>query len=196
MRRVIAVGCILLFSTIFVPEVAAQTEEGIKVHGHWKIEILEPDGTLVSVSEFDNALESPTALLLVLASDGAVGTMGVELGGPSGGTEPCGDGSGGEWRCFLAEPGANWARISDSTDLSITTPMFTLVLSGSVLAVNATTIAEVETTVKTCPPGVTPVACLYDGIFNSWGFTSTLLASPPSVASGQIIQVTVTISFS
>src|SRR5438034_4820551 len=33
--------------------------EGIQVHGHWTIEVREPDGTRVSYDEFDNALASP-----------------------------------------------------------------------------------------------------------------------------------------
>ncbi len=196
MYRIVAVGAVLLLSLAGVPHVAAQADEGIQVHGHWKVEILEPDGTLVSVTEFENALQSPTALLLALASDAAVGTMSVEIMGPQGGPHPCGDGAASNWPCVLAETGAVWAATIDSSNLSITIPSFTLVLSGSVAAVNATTIVEVGTTVKTCPPGVAPTACLTQAMFNSWGLTSTTLASPPAVAVGQIIQVTVTISFS
>jgi hypothetical protein len=33
--------------------------EGIKVHGHWTIEVRNPDGTLVSHTEFENALVQP-----------------------------------------------------------------------------------------------------------------------------------------
>jgi hypothetical protein len=35
---------------------AGRPSEGIKVHGHWTIEIRNPDGSLVSRSEFENAL--------------------------------------------------------------------------------------------------------------------------------------------
>jgi hypothetical protein len=33
--------------------------EGIKVHGHWTIEVRNPDGKLVSHTEFENALVQP-----------------------------------------------------------------------------------------------------------------------------------------
>ena len=33
--------------------------EGIKVHGHWTIEVKNPDGKLVSHTEFENALVQP-----------------------------------------------------------------------------------------------------------------------------------------
>lgn len=34
-----------------------RAERGIKVHGHWTIEIRNPDGSLASHSEFENSLE-------------------------------------------------------------------------------------------------------------------------------------------
>ena len=196
MRRIIAVAVALLVSLVGVPQVAAQTAEGIQVHGHWKVEILEPDGMLVSVTEFENALYDSSALLLVLDSDGVVGTMSVRVWGPSGGSHPCGDGAAATWPCDLAEPGADWGGPADSSNLSITSPSQTLVLSGSVTAVNATTVAEVWTEVKSCFAAVSPTACLTEQTFLITGLTHASLASPPAVAVGQIIQVTVTISFS
>jgi hypothetical protein len=38
------------------PSAWAQRKEGITVRGHWSIDVKNPDGTLVSHSEFDNAL--------------------------------------------------------------------------------------------------------------------------------------------
>lgn len=35
------------------------TQEGIKVHGHWTIEVRNPDGKLVSHTEFENSLVQP-----------------------------------------------------------------------------------------------------------------------------------------
>src|SRR5882762_9418538 len=36
---------------------AGGPHEGIKVHGHWSIDIRKPDGTLVKHNEFENALQ-------------------------------------------------------------------------------------------------------------------------------------------
>ena len=35
---------------------AKGTQEGIKVHGHWTIEVRNPDGKVVTHTEFENAL--------------------------------------------------------------------------------------------------------------------------------------------
>src|SRR2546423_15522419 len=68
----------LVFCLSITPNVSAQTQskpaksratqpeaspgrgqqEGIKVHGHWTIEVRNPDGTLVTHREFENALTS------------------------------------------------------------------------------------------------------------------------------------------
>jgi hypothetical protein len=39
--------------------------EGIKVHGHWTIEVRNPDGRLVSHTEFENALVQPNGAQLM-----------------------------------------------------------------------------------------------------------------------------------
>ena len=55
--------------------------EGIKVHGHWTIEVRDPDGSLVSRTEFDNALSGGTSRLpKVLARVYTIGLWGVKLG--------------------------------------------------------------------------------------------------------------------
>jgi hypothetical protein len=67
------------------------TQEGIKVHGHWTIEVRNPDGKLVSHTEFENSLVQPTGasdLVAMLFGYGAPGGYLVEVGG--GGTAgPC-----------------------------------------------------------------------------------------------------------
>ena len=42
---------------------------GIQIHGHWTIEVREPDGTLVTHREFDNALVAtgPETLASILS---------------------------------------------------------------------------------------------------------------------------------
>src|SRR3989442_5421961 len=41
--------------------------EGIKVHGHWTIEVRNPDGTLVTRREFENGLVGASGLAQILA---------------------------------------------------------------------------------------------------------------------------------
>ena len=93
MRRIIAVAAVLLMSLAVANPVGAQTDEGIKVHGHWKIEILDPDGTLVSVAEFENALVDPSAwsyLAKLLSAYGSSGGYLVYLENDPG-VGPCND---------------------------------------------------------------------------------------------------------
>jgi hypothetical protein len=40
------------------PEAPGGPHEGIKVHGHWTIEVHNPDGTLANHREFENSLDA------------------------------------------------------------------------------------------------------------------------------------------
>ena len=64
------------------------TQEGIKVHGQWIIEVRNPDGTVVTRREFENALVTPGLLALILGRQNSVGLWLVVLCPPSG-SLPC-----------------------------------------------------------------------------------------------------------
>jgi len=80
-----------------VPKPAAETEEpakpakpgseGIKVHGHWKIVVKNPDGTVASASEFENSLVTPgngdVVLGQLLAGQVTWGGMDIRITGTS-----------------------------------------------------------------------------------------------------------------
>lgn len=61
-----------------------RTDEGIKVHGHWTIDVEEAGGRLVSHNEFENALVSVGADLLsqILGHQKGVGAWQVQINGP------------------------------------------------------------------------------------------------------------------
>jgi hypothetical protein len=63
--------------------------DGITVHGHWTIDVRNPDGALASHHEFENALEptGATALSALLARNGTLPSWQLDLIGASGG--PC-----------------------------------------------------------------------------------------------------------
>jgi hypothetical protein len=78
------------------PAAAAQRKpggnhEGIKVHGHWTIEVRNPDGKLVSHTEFENGLVAfgPAQLTELLIGAGVPGGYTVVLTGSGGLTGPC-----------------------------------------------------------------------------------------------------------
>ena len=51
--------------------------EGIKVHGHWIIDVRNPDDTLVTHREFENALVPGNPLARILARQQTVGVWGA-----------------------------------------------------------------------------------------------------------------------
>lgn len=176
---------------------AGGTTEGITVHGHWRIEVVDPDGTPVSSYEFDNALTSTGRYFLggLLHRGHSTGAWKVVLSGPAGGPHPCDNGTS---ACVISEAGAYWAGdVVHSPDLVVTSTSTGASLSGSVVVTAATTVNGVETYAKSCDPSVAPAACpAYGPSYGHNLFTATALASPPAVQPGQIVNVTVNLSFS
>lgn len=54
--------------------------EGIKVHGHWTIEVRNPDGSLVTHRELENSLHSPNVLSVLLSGQAVAGPWSVFIG--------------------------------------------------------------------------------------------------------------------
>ncbi len=57
----------LMLALCSLPSLAAAQDEGIKVHGHWVVEVREAGGALVRRAEFSNALAGGGRLLLARA---------------------------------------------------------------------------------------------------------------------------------
>lgn len=177
--------------------------DSIKVHGHWTIEVRNPDGSLVTHREFENSYiqgtsgpGGPGILPVILAHSFSVGLWIVELdGGLCPGSQVPGS-------CIAAEPNpavnplpAGWF-----PTLTITTHgrPDTLVFAGNVTAQASASISSVSTSVGLCPPGTAPAACTGEGgrTFTATTFTGGGSNPPISVAQGQLVQVTVVVSFS
>lgn len=176
------------------------TREGITVHGHWRIEVVDPDGTVVSTTEFENALTTEGQGFLggTLGRQGSTGAWKIVLLSPVGGDGPCDDGLGFQTACVISESGAYWAGdLVHSSDLTVASTPTGATLSGSVAVAFATSVGGVETYVKSCNASVPPAACPgYTPAYGHHRFTATTLASPPAVQPGQIVNVTVNLSFS
>ncbi len=74
------------------PATAAENEhtaggphEGIQVHGHWVIEVKNPDGTVTARREFENSIQPNGAVFLasLIAGNNASGSIAVLLNGAS-----------------------------------------------------------------------------------------------------------------
>jgi hypothetical protein len=187
---------------------------GITVHGHWVLDLRDKDGTLIEHRDFHNSLTSSGALFLPAILGGrAIGVgMGVfALGGSD------------RYQLYPSNVNlfasqcqsltvANTTVIcipglSASYAASSSTPNVTL--SGQLTAAHAESIGLVGTLLGLCanigvdaPVGITGTACAASanaapgsgsGVLE---FTSAGLTTPLSMTAGQVLTISVTISFS
>jgi hypothetical protein len=172
---------------------ARGTDQGIKVHGHWTIEVKSPEGKIIQRYEFTNSLMpgGKDVLMNLLAGGVIQRWWGVLVGSTPAGSGLCNNS--GNNACHLVEPDFSWTASNLSKTLTVT-PNFTagiLSLSGSFTATQDADLGYVTTTFFGCPtstPTCTP----------SFGqtFTSKALIPAISVQNGQLIAITVRLSFS
>ena len=175
--------------------------EGIEVHGQWTIEVEEEDGRFVSLREFDNALVGGVSLAELLAHEHQIGSWFFQLAG-SGAGEPCNDNQGVDRACQSWEQttGGATGLAQNFSDLLVEVPdsgvnADKLVLSGSITIANTTQIISVGTHYLKCNTSTSPVDALACS-----GPAATITHTNPSpwidVQAGQVVNVTVVISFS
>jgi hypothetical protein len=203
---------------------AKPSGEGVKVHGHWVIDVRNPDGTLVQHREFENSLQQTGAGFLVGLLSGYMtpGDYMIQLGAAIG-NGPC---AGADYQiCGLVHnintsPAINYCYSLYCTGSSLSYTYnfgtafagpFSTVLSGSITANQTGNIGTVETVQALCSnlgasttvnPGTSettsPATCVTQTTPQAWvgELTGTTLGTPIPVVSGQIVQVTVAITFS
>ncbi len=207
------------------PKPASTLNQGLKMHGHWIIDIKDPDGTLVQHHEFENSVQydGQNYLVGLMSGYGAAGPWEIYFtnAGATTAGSPCNSGS--YPYCAIVYstatmPGQFACTLYTCAGGLTITPTFgvgpTLTLSGSIAATQAGSIGFVGTGMNACGQTgvafgsypttistVSPATCYtspYGGPTNDFGgtATSTTLGAPISVAKGQIMQVTVVISFS
>jgi hypothetical protein len=182
----------LLAGVLLLPaaaQPASAQDEGIKVHGDWVIEVRNPNGALVSRSEFQNALTSNGASILaqILARQGKMGAWYVEAHAANDAplcspvwSFVCGFGEG-----YSGTNGLTLERVGAALRLS---GQFSVTAAGS--------LTSVRTGYNLCPYSLGDQALLACGYRPSGEFTAHQLPAPIQVQQGQIVQVTVRISFS
>src|SRR5271154_2290304 len=149
--------------------------EGIKVHGHWTIEVRNPDGKVVTHREFENAIvkgQGDVALAQLLSGSQSAGAWGVFLFGETGGI--C---SGSSGDCWIYQLGSTFASCPvGSTSgppndagaqvfctLSVIPPSNTnaaITLQGYMMATNNGVVNGVQTSLTLCASSNSPQACL------------------------------------
>lgn len=179
--------------------VSTTPSEGIKIHGHWTIEVRDPDGTLVSRHEFENALRTDGGTLFteILGRIKVPGRWTVTTTGTACGGSPTSS-------CVLVESTDPRTPSSNTFfNLSVTQSLVggvpSLVLSGNATALLDGDITQVGTLNAFCIVAALtgPVECVA-GPSNPVQplVTATLLPVPIPALLGQQIQVTVTFQFS
>lgn len=162
------------------------------------IEVRDPYGSLVTRREFNNALvDGGQVLSALLARTGIAGRWVVFLAATTG-TSPCQGGTGATFPdvCGIFEPAASnpTGGNAESRNLTVTRKLGTVTLAGSITALANGTIGRVFTELGVCTTSTAFADCNFVG---GPPFTDAILAPPfVPVVAGQIIQVTVTFSFS
>lgn len=198
--------------------------QGIKVHGHWVIDVKNPDGTLATHREFENSLtgagQGQLLLAGLLSGYYVAGDYAIELGSSicaSQGKCEIVASQTGQPGLYLCEQSICSATLKYTYNLQPTTGNQIdayMVMTGSVTPDETGTLDTVSTLYNVCdlangfnggltpvlPTGVTTVApsgCIgtNNSAFISY-FTSTTVTPSISITRGQSISVTVTISFS
>jgi hypothetical protein len=171
--------------------------ESIRVHGQWKIEVFDPDGTRVSVTEFENALVDQNLIPLLMSGQVSYGGWGISLeGGPVG---LCLYTDGDEGPCNIGAEGVYYGGIQlHSTNLTVVADPGapgTVVLQGSVTAGLDGSVDAVGTRFNLCPGDVAPTVCVTQEGAEWREFTRATISPGTPVVAGQLIQVSVTLSF-
>lgn len=166
--------------------------EGITVHGHWAIEVRNPDGKVVSHTEFENSLQpAGKSLLAAVLSGYAPGGWMITLNGPSG-EGPCTNSAAtsGAGECGIVASGSYFATEQCPgrgdqcfTTLSVSNPFpvtgtetNTVILQGTATAGASGTISDVETDMNVCNSSSVPSACITgNGQFTQGTFTEASL---------------------
>jgi hypothetical protein len=169
---------------------AGVPSEGIQVHGHWTIDVKNPDGSLASHYEFENAFQSGGGgtLASVLAGLITPGTWMVRMNASSA-----------SYSLRVYEPGCSLdpqaGDFRTLTKAAVGTGGSVLELHGTAQAIGTTNFTSVQTSMYSCDNTFSPSGCGCKGA-GPTTITLTTLPQPIPVQIGQPIVVTVDITFS
>jgi hypothetical protein len=147
--------------------VSGETPEGIKIHGHWTIDVRDPNGWTATHREFENALPvGAHTIAPMLGRSSTLGLWRVFASYPGGTDGPCLNP--GPAPCYVIESSDPLTGSNFIHSLTISTPLVPdpdagkMTLSGSFTVRNAGQITVVATVVNTCAPTVAPAMRVND----------------------------------
>lgn len=192
-------------------------QEGVKIHGHWVIDVRNPDGTLAQHHDFENSATGYGQELLAALMSGYAVPSDYAIFLASTGTAPCSAPQGnigcGIVHSLTTLPGSALCQYytcftsltyaANIIDSSASGSTFTL--AGNFTASQAGTITGVSTFYGTCPANlstvtglttVSPSTCSTTPGSGGYRTGTTTTITTVNVVASQIVQVTVTFSFS
>jgi hypothetical protein len=190
------------------PRLSADNPMGsIGVHGHWEIEVRNPDGSLAAMREFDNALFDTGAFILgnFLSGTFTPASWIVFFNGAPTPCEPL-TGESQQW-CFIVESRVPATASSRGISKNLVVTTDPLKLSGSITLPKPGSITTVQSIHDYCGHLLAPSSCISESPVSaastkpanlatrSLWFTGTSIA-PINVLAGQLVTVTITFTFS
>jgi hypothetical protein len=183
------------------------SHQGITVHGHWIIDVRNPDGTLAEHRDFENSLVGANTMVGLLYGNYVTSDFMVYLTGT---TPPCNVTAGNYCDIVHNLSVAPALYRCGGVDYCVTgltiTPTFgdspALVFAGNMTATQAGSISTVGTMQGLCGNSngtlttVSPSSCNAGNSPYGYGALTQTGITAIAIISGQIIQVTVTITFS
>ena len=170
----------------------------ISVHGHWMIQVRDPDGTLVNSQEFDNALtgQGVTSLVHFLGRTNSVGGWILYVGCTTAEDSPWSTTQNLQGWGAIYESSIDteeWVYAFNNLTLSIDDNVPKLTLSGTAIAEKDGIIDEVYSAVERLDPSLPP-----SNPYNSQisMFSHTTLEQDINVSAVQYVFVSVQITFS
>ena len=201
-----SLALILAVATPLMAQTEPGQKEGVKVHGHWIIEVKNPDGTRAQYREFDNHLlaEGGAALSAILGQRLVPSTWLIWFGDSNfSNPQPCMR-STFNTSCGISTPLAAQGTTPTEYHPTLTFSAPTtgpnagkLVLSGNADSsyTGTSNLNYVITQMRFCPPTeLVGTACFGPNL--TFNITQADLSPAIPLQSGQIVQITVIISFS
>jgi hypothetical protein len=204
LAQAMVLGAVSMASAQTAARPAGGPQEGITVHGRWVVEVRNPNGSLASRTEFNNALDQGSQVLVNLLSRTGIPTRWEVLLASGGSTgSPCQGGTGGKYAntCRIIESAANNPTngTAESRSLVVTPAGTSLSMTGTITALADGVVGRVSTSLGTCTIASTFESCSMAGgpiLFSDAALGMN--GKPPEVpvVAGQIIKITVTFTFS
>lgn len=170
--------------------------DAVSVHGHWKVEVKQPDGTVVRTLEVENAfVDSAGVVPKLLAGHVSYGAWQIDLRASTG-TKPCV--FDGERDCITTNNRA-YAELEGwrYRTLEVASDGYAVTLHGSVTTASTSAIDKLESSLYWCEPTINQYACNIQNPTDVGLFSTRTLTGGDVVAveAGHIVVVDVTFTF-